>query len=476
MKQTTLRTNIIESTNNISFPIGSITFVRNFFEKLSLAEVFSKYKKRGRDINKLLEILLSYKLTENLSISKASLWANRPELLLEFKIKEFEERTLFRVLEIIGDNREEIMLKIQRILFKKYDFEHTDTNLDWTSMVLHGMKCPIGEYGYSRDHRPDKKQITIGLAELRKPINIPYGLTIQPGNVNDHKHFKETYGQIKEHLKPHSLIIFDKGANSKDSLSSILADKMKYLTAKKLNLSDDKRIKSFDKEKAEVIDAESGIYGIQYKFPSRFDYFYFSEKLQKEQLESKYRKAERKLREAKEIQKAIDSNRQLPKRYQIRNELVNITYSFQTKLKELSEEEAKKLVEKACITGREGFFCLISSENLTLSEALKIYREKDSIEKTINSLKNEIVIKPLRVWSEKSIYGAVIIGFLAQLFISLMRYENEELKTASTKFIKISLMNLTVTIEFMPNGKKRKIFSNFDHINALIWGQNTAIT
>ena len=336
-KQTKLKTDILTPVNNISFPIGSITFVRNFFEKLSLTEVFSKYKKRGRDINKLLEILLSYKLTENLSISKASSWANRPELLLEFKLKEFEERTLFRVLEIIGDNREEIMFNIQKIIFSKYDFEHTDTNLDWTSMVLHGMKCPIAKYGYSRDHRPDKKQITVGLAELRKPINIPYGLTIQPGNVNDQKHFKETYGQIKKCLKPHSLIIFDKGANSKDSLSTILANKMKYLTAKKLNLSDDKRIKSFDKRKAEVIDGEAGIYGIKYKFPSRTDYFYFSEKLKKEQLESKMRKAERKLREAKEIQKAIDSNRQVPKKFQIRNELVDISYSLQTKLKELGE-------------------------------------------------------------------------------------------------------------------------------------------
>lgn len=476
MKQTTLKTDVIETNNNISFPIGSITAVRNFYEKLNLTEVFSKYKRKGRDINKLLEALLSYKLTENLSISKASVWTNRPELLLEFNLKSFEERTFFRVLEIIGDNREEIMFKIQKILFNKYNFEHTDTNLDWTSLVLHGMKCPIGKYGYSRDHRPDKKQITLGLAELRKPINIPYGLTIQPGNINDQKHFNETYGQIKPHLQPNSLVVFDKGANSKNSVDTIVADKMKYLTAKKLNLSDDKRIKAFDKHKTELLDAESEIYGIKYEFPSRIDYFYFSEKLKREQLESKYRKAERKLREAKEIQKAIDSNRQLPKKYQIRNELVDISYSFQTKLKELSEEDAFKLVEKASITGREGFFCLTSSENLTLAEALKIYREKDSIEKTINSLKNEIVIKPLRVWSEKSIYGAVIIGFLAQLFISLMRYENKELKNTSTKFIKISLMNLTVTVEFLSNGKKRKIFSNFDLVNSLVLGQNGTIT
>ncbi|MCS3924894.1 transposase [Methanosalsum natronophilum] len=88
--------------------------------------------------------------------------------------------------------------------------------------------------------------------------------------------------------------------------------------------------------------------------------------------------------------------------------------------------------------------------------------------KTINSLKNEIEIKPLRVWSGASIYGAIIIGFIAQLFISLMRFEFKELKSTSTKFIKKSLLNLTVTVDFAKKKVKKFIYSNFDAINTLI--------
>jgi len=104
------------------------------------------------------------------------------------------------------------------------------------------------------------------------------------------------------------------------------------------------------------------------------------------------------------------------------------------------------------------------------------YRKKDSIEKIFHSLKNEIEIKPLRVWSENSINGALIIGFIAQLFISLMRYDFDELKHTSTKFIKKSLMNLTVTAEFVKKCSKRFIYANFDSINELILVQNQAIT
>jgi len=40
---------------------------------------------------------------------------------------------------------------------------------------------------------------------------------------------------------------------------------------------------------------------------------------------------------------------------------------------ELSEEEALKLVEMVIINGREGFFCIKSSEDLTLQDKLFLY-------------------------------------------------------------------------------------------------------
>jgi len=181
--------------------------------------------------------------------------------------------------------------------------------------------------------------------------------------------------------------------------------------------------------------------------PNSINYFFFSKKLQKEQLESRARKVVRQMKEAKDIQESIDKNKALPKRFRINNLLIDVDYSIQTKLVELTEDDAVKLLEEKFINGREGFFCLKSSKNLTLTEALLTYRKKDSIEKIFHSLKNEIEIKPLRVWTDNSIYGALIIGFIAQLFVSLIRFEIPELKHMSTKFIKKSLSNLTVTVD-----------------------------
>ncbi len=476
MKTIKPRTINIIVNENISFPIGTALAVKKYSEKLNFEHIFSKFKQRGIPLKGLVEALISYKLSENLSLTRGSDWINRPEVLEEYKIGSFEQKTLYRAIEIIGENYQEVILDLQDILFSQYDFNHTDVNMDWSSLILWGVKAKLAKYGYSREHRPDKKQITFGITELRKPINIPIGLTIAKGNVNDQTHFQTTFEQVKDRLEIGSKIIFDKGANGKKNLNSIIAAKMQFLTAKKLNKSDDKIIETFWTMKPELIDSKKGIYGIKIPFPSRINYLFFSENLQKENLASALRKAERQLKEAQNIEQAYSKGKALPKRYQINNILVKATIEYQTKLQNLSDEQAFELVKKASITGREGFFCLMSSEDLTLKEALYIYREKDSVEKIMHSLKNEINIKPLRVWSDNSIYGALLIGYLAHLMMSLIRYDEPELKSFSTKFIKISLSNLTVTVEKLKTHRKRRIYSNFDPINELICLKNKAIT
>ncbi len=477
-KQTKLRTIQVTETRNLSFPIGSIIATEYLFGKLGLWDVLSKHKKKGLPLERLTWSLVSHKLSENRSISQAGDWVNGPELLQIFSLEKFDVKALYRALETIGKNREEIISDVQDGLFSVYDFKRTDVILDWTSLVLHGKACPLGKYGFSKDHRPDKKQLTVGVAELSTPINIPIGLTVNRGNLVDQKHFPITYGQVKGKLKQASLLTFDKGAYSEENLSIVSNDGMKYLTSRKLNKSDDKRIASFRKNRDERIDAEDGIYCTEYEWGEKFNYFFFSEKLKDDQVEARKRNALRKFEEAKEIQHCIDNGKRIPTRYLFAdNKLVDVEYSFQTRINELGgEEAARKFIEEASLNGREGFFALISTRHLTPKQALETYRKKDSVEKLINSLKNEIEIKPVRVWTENGVYGALFIGFLAQLVVSVLRFEEEELRHISTKFIKKSLENLTVTVEYRSDKRKREIFSNFEPINRAILKKWSGIT
>ncbi|RZB30920.1 MAG: hypothetical protein AEth_00874 [Candidatus Argoarchaeum ethanivorans] len=69
--QTRLRTFCITPNDNICFPVGTIFAVCRQYEKPGFPAIFGKYKKRGRDLNSLIMALVSCKLAENFSISRA---------------------------------------------------------------------------------------------------------------------------------------------------------------------------------------------------------------------------------------------------------------------------------------------------------------------------------------------------------------------------------------------------------------------
>lgn len=145
-KQNKPRTNRIETNNNISFPIGTIVAVQKYSKKLNFSKIFSKFKQKGIDLTNLVEALISYRLTENQSLTKASDWINRKEVLLQFLIKSFEQRTLFRSIETIGENYNEVVLNLLDEIFTQYDFCHTDVNMDWSGVILWGTKATMGKY------------------------------------------------------------------------------------------------------------------------------------------------------------------------------------------------------------------------------------------------------------------------------------------------------------------------------------------
>jgi len=444
--------------------------VDDWYERLDLPAVIGRHKDRGISLDALVRGMLAYKLGDNFSVLRAGEWLNRPEVRERYDLPSFNVKALYRAVETLGRNRERIVRELQDRVLKLLGLESTDVLMDWTSIVYYGDMSSLAKYGYSRDHRPDKKQVTLGVAQLAPPVNVPIGLTVEAGNINDQEHFRRTYDQVRSVLNERSLVVFDKGANDKRNLEDIILDRNDYLTSRKLNLADDKVFQTFDANVWESIDEEDGVYALKRAFPSRVNYYFFSETLKSEHLASRRRKAERLLVEARAIQESLDQGKRLPKRFRINNPLVDVRYEYQTKLAAMDEEAALRLLFNEVVEGREGCFCLTSSSDMSAAEALRIYRSKDAVEKLFHSLKSEIEVRPLRVWSEDAVYGILLVGFIAQMMVSLTRYFVSPVSSVSTKFITSSLQNLTLTIVPTEDGRKRRYYSNFDSLNRAILG------
>ena len=248
---------------------------------------------------------------------------------------------------------------------------------------------------------------------------------------------------------------------------------MKYLSRMKLNTSDIKQhLNNFNKEEWTPVitgNQDEQVYGKKLIFPSRTKYLYFSQNLYDDTLLNRRRHLEQEYDEAFDLWKTIQQQKTPRKKYRNSNHFLQTHLSYTFPLTGLTREEAIERALQLSITGKEGFFALVSNKDFSLHEALQYYREKDCVEKLFNSIKNELHIRPTHCWTQEAIYGSILISFLAQLVISLIRYKHEQLRHISTKFILQSLSNFALTIIFGKNGVKTRVFSNFDWINTLIF-------
>jgi transposase len=472
--QTTLKTpDHITPNQNKTFPIGTIQTVKTIFEELHLPPLLDNLKHCGHTLSGLVTGLVSYKMTEDLSISRCHQWMTSNPILLEYlQLSPFEDDALYRGLAILGENKHVILNHLLHVLKEEYDVGLDMVLMDWTTVYFEAKPSEYIRYGYSRDHRPDRPQVTIGLAQDQHS-QLPVGLSIQPGNINDQDHFKVTYQQIKPGLRQGSVLVFDAGATGAPNLDLLVSDKMKYLSRMKLNQSDiNHHLRAFKKEEWTRVmtgNPEEQVYGKKLVFPSRAKYLFFSQNLHDDTLANRRRHLEQEYDDALSLWKTIQEKKTPRKKYCNSNHFLQTHLSYTFPLTGLSREQAIERALQLSITGKEGFFALVSNKDFSLHEALQYYREKDSVEKLFNSIKNELHVRPTRCWTQEAIDGSVLIVFLAQLVVSMLRYQHASLRKVSTKFIVQSLSNFALTIVVRNHRVKKRVFSNFDWINTLIF-------
>ena len=467
-KQTRLRTSEVRVNENKSVPIGNIILTEAFFERFGLYGLIRGMKAKGVDLGKLAEMMTAYKLGDNFSILRCHEFSMQRPVREYTGLPEFSVKTFYRAVETLGENREQIITHFRRTFLKMYGPEITNMIFDWTSLIYFGSKPDLAMHGHSRDGHPEECQMTVGIAQLTKPLCVPIGMTVMPGNMQDGKHMRHTYDQVKDDLSRGSVMTFDAGASHKDVLDTIIADGRHFLTRKRLNKSDDRIFAEFSRDTWECIDPEKGEYCMKKRFPSRVNYYFFSAALKELEMKGVEKRAVKKLREAKEVQNDIEKGKKLRKRYQIDNVLIKATISLQTKLADITDEEALTILRKDGTTGREGFFCLVSDRDTDPRTARSLYRDKDIIEKLFSSMKSDIGIRPIRTWTENGVYGVLLIGFLAQAIVSVTRFLSEPVSSAATKFITDAMQKLILTAERGPDGRERRILSNFNPLNTAI--------
>lgn len=130
------------------------------------------------------------------------------------------------------DAFEEALFERRRDLFSHLDLVFFDT----TSIYFEGEGgAELGQYGHSKDHRPDRKQMIVGM--ILDGEGRPLCCEFWPGNVTDVKTLVPVVDRLQQRFHIRSIcIVADRGMISKETIAQLQAEdrKVHYLLGARL--------------------------------------------------------------------------------------------------------------------------------------------------------------------------------------------------------------------------------------------------
>ncbi|MCK4736585.1 MAG: IS1634 family transposase, partial [Methanophagales archaeon] len=311
---------------------------------------------------------------------------------------------------------------------------------DITSTYFEGTKCIIARLGYSRDSKPDKLQVNIGLV-VTKEERFPVFHLVFEGNETD----VTTVGRAITRLKKEfaisdCLIIFDRGMVSKENIGELDGSDYDFVCGLKKNkvvkaMLRDVETAELTKEHNFVKDLEEGslyavgrvreLYGKERKVVICYDTKKAASK--KRDRDEKLKRAEGEL-SAYRDKLAQGNYREMGK---VVSKVKAIEKSVSTYFKCTYASEGGRITidfkrrdgKIADAERLDGKYALVSTRiTMSAKEIISAYYDKDGIEKAFCCIKQPIGLRPIRHWLDGRVKAHIFICYLSYLLMKTLEH------------------------------------------------------
>jgi transposase len=214
---------------------GPVHVGHQMWEKLQLTEILKEAGLNERACQ-LTEVMTINRLVEPSSELATVEWLKRtalPDILGEDIVIE-SPRSLYRNMDRLHPARAKIEASLSERERTLFSLDDTVLLYDLTSTFFEGqsLKNDKAQHGYSRDNRPDCKQVVIGLVVNAE--GFPKGHEVFDGNRSDTTTVDAMLDALDERsggLSNGRMIIVDRGMSSRENLASIRARGYHYMVA-----------------------------------------------------------------------------------------------------------------------------------------------------------------------------------------------------------------------------------------------------
>jgi len=462
--------------SNITVSAGAIEAVNMVFESLGINAVLDSLKRdQGIKVSDAVKALVAYKMTtDGLSVRRFDEFLSDPRYRDVYSLgKDCDPKSLYRVCDRLGASIDDIVNHVNTVLKEQFGVDYRVIYEDWTAIFFESRTTNIIRFGKTKEHRPDRPQVTVGL-NVDGGSGMNCGLTVRAGNVVDVTHFKDTFMQIERFMGPDSIVVFDCGGYSAENGKLVVRHGHDFLTRPQTNESDLKLFHDPDSIPEEV---EEGIWCIKtVGYLGYRRYNFFSIKKYSDSFEYYHKKAKRDYAELKEVKACIAKGKRPPEKHRNSNVFLDtkLSYVFEKIVDRLPEDEAIIWAIRHMITGREGKFTLLSSRDMTPSEALRIYRSRNDAETSFKALKNSIDWRPARCTNDDAVKGRIMISYLVLTVLSFIRFRCPDLAETGNEIMLVKLRSFSLTVVYGNGVEKRRIYSNYNAVIGSIRGVFTS--
>jgi len=299
----------------------------------------------------------------------------------------------YRLLDVIFPIKRELEDMFYNALLKKGMITNHEVKIDTTSTYFEGNGISLAMFGYSRDHRGDRKQVIILLVLID---NYPLFSYVFEGNKKDVTFFLDTVKDLKARIKCKRFIIFcDRGFFNQKYLDVLEDDGIFYVLAVPRRKGDwpghhNKKTNEFSIEGRRAI-------------------LYENTNLRKELLKELNETVE-KIR--KDLKKLTPS--EIKRKYKYALKFINI------KKKTL---KGKVIEKEKKVLGRWIVLTNLKDKDKTREEIIDDYKSLQEIERDFRILKSELYLRPINHSKDERAIAHIYVCILSLLIKHIIQKE-----------------------------------------------------
>ena len=213
---------------------GAVHVGHQIWERLGLEEILAKAG-LSHKTRLLTELMVLNRLIEPASELAMSEWVRRSALcdILKTDFSALNEDRLYRNMDQLYPKRAQIEAGLCRREKSLFSLKENILLYDLTSTYFEGLCLanPKAQRGYSRDSRPDCKQVLVGL--VLDAEGFPKAHEVFAGNRPDTTTVDEMLGVIEQRMgnKAQATVVVDRGMASAENLAAIRARGHHWLVA-----------------------------------------------------------------------------------------------------------------------------------------------------------------------------------------------------------------------------------------------------